>query len=200
MADVMVEVCFVEGLKEHQGQSMYHEVFVFQTLFSHSSRLQHYLHNPVCLRPFLVTPHISKHTHTHTPTPPCCPSETSLTSYTSDLAKCPRPRQLGWFCVCARVCARMHMYEKNHKISLISQVFLIDRDEIKRRANRDFYLFIQPLKCFYRETDPSSFMCWNNISHQSLFDTNKINYCKNCNQSLTIRTNTLEYDSTETQL
>lgn len=154
-----------------------------------------------CLPPTLPchTTHIKTHTYTHSNTP--------MLSFRDVLdvlhirsGKVPKTKTVRMIlCVCACVCTHAHVWKK-HKISLISQVFLIDRDEIKRRANRDFYLFFQPLKCFYRETDPSSFMCWNNISRRSLFDTNKRNYCKNCNQSLTIRTNTLEYDSTETQL
>lgn len=71
-----------------------------------------------CLPPTLPchTTHIK--THTHTPIPPCCPPQMSLTSYTSDLAKCPRPRQLRWFCVCVHVCTHAPIGKINHKWDL----------------------------------------------------------------------------------
>ncbi len=81
---------FCEGLKEHQGRSMYHEVCVFQTLSSHSSRWKHYMHlTDTTLK--LPASHTSKHVCWNA----AMLSSTDVLDFnTSYLATCPRLRPL----------------------------------------------------------------------------------------------------------
>lgn len=106
---------FCEGLKEHQGHSMYHEVCVFQTLSYHSSWLKHYMRlTDTTLKlpaSHCLTTHTLKHVHWNA----AMLSSTDVLDFNASyLAKCPRLRQLRRFCV------NVQPSKKKKVISLIS--------------------------------------------------------------------------------
>ncbi len=91
---------FCEGLKEHQGRSMYHEVCVFQTLSSHSSRWKHYMHLTDTRLKLPASHRLTAHTSKHVRWNAAMLSSTDVLDFnTSYLAKRPRLRQLRRFCI-----------------------------------------------------------------------------------------------------